>query len=669
MGEPFLHPIVRPFHCRVDRRLGALAAAAAFAALAVTLLAVATRVPTPSAAQAAPAPQSQRLIPAAGGHRPAALAQAGDPSSPSGCRALVTDTVRAGAHRICDTNAVTVTVGVTCVQAVPVHVVFLVAKHLLMEDHLAEVKSAARDAVKSLKFITGTKAGVISLSVQAYSDLELTSDQGSVMGAIGGISLDSVNPFLQYYDWLGRGTQMIEEGRRSEVVPPIDVMVLYSTGCPTGFPDYCNRQKGSANKAQGSGITVIGVCNPRARPFGLPFVLPATHCNDIRDMASRGYYFDLGQSTKVGPAIQDLITKAGKLTVKKLTLVDSVAPQWRVLPGSARPTPNRVTAGTTQRWEAADLSSGAALTVTYGITAVATGRLDLRLPGAAVDFEDSLGRKWGPVPLPTRRIDVGVCLRETATPTATATPTDTPMPTDTSTPAATATWTATPTASATATSEPGRAYLPLAMKRVCKAGEQPKEIALVVDASNSMLDLSAGQPKLDAAKAAAKRFVSFLDLGRDSVAVIAFNADATIVLPLSHNRPAIEAAIEGVITASGTRLDRAISMAHHALGRDAFPPDVTDPRASASRTIIVLTDGLSDPETDIAALSAEVELLRTLGYHRYTIGLGDTIDEPLLRAIADPGGFHRAADASALAGIYEGLAGELPCPGGVVLGR
>ena len=46
-----------------------------------------------------------------------------------------------------------------------------------------------------------------------------------------------------------------------------------------------------------------------------------------------------------------------------------------------------------------------------------------------------------------------------------------------------------------------------------------------------------------------------------------------------------------------------------------------------------------------------------------------TIDDPLLRALADPGGFHRAADASALEGSYEGLAGNQPCPGGVVLGR
>ncbi len=665
MGETFLRAIVRPFHRRVDRCLGALAAAAALAALAVALLAVAALAPTPPAAQAAPAPQAQRAAPAAGGHRPAAIAQSGDPSSPSGCRALVTDTVRAGSHRICDTNAVTVTVGVTCVQAVPVHVVFLVAKHLLMEDHLAEVKSAARDAVKSLKFITGTKAGVISLSVQAYSDLELTSDQGSVMGAIGGISLDSVNPFLQYYDWLGRGTQMIEEGRRSEVVPPIDVMVLYSTGCPTGFPDYCNRQKGSANKAQGSGITVIGVCNPRARPFGLPFVLPATHCNDIRDMASRGYYFDLGQSTKVGPAIQDLITKAGKLTVKKLTLVDSVAPQWRVLPGSARPTPNRVTAGTTQRWEAADLASGAALTVTYGITATTTGRLDLRLPGAAVDFEDSLGRKWGPVRLPTRQIDVSACLRETASPTSTPTPTETATPTDTPTPAATATSTATPTASATATGEPGRAYLPLAMKHVCKPVDRPKEIILAIDTSQSMLDVSGGVRKLDAAKSAAKRFIRLLDLSRDTVGIESFNSgagsftwaggtDALAVLAT------LDAAIDGLTTAPGTRIDRAMQAIVGSFSRDP---------AFWGQSIILLTDGLSDPDTDTNAALAAAAEARSRGIRIYTIGLGDTIDEPLLRALADPGGFHRAADASALEGIYEGLAGELPCPGGVVLGR
>ncbi|MFN8424272.1 MAG: VWA domain-containing protein [Anaerolineae bacterium] len=593
---------------------------------------------------------------------PPTLAQTGDRVPSSGCRPIVTETVRVGAHRICDANAVTVTVGLTCPQAVPVHVVFMVAKHLLMEDHLSEVKNAARDAVNSLNFITGTQAGVISLSVQAYAEQDLTDDKGSVMGAINRITLDGLNPFVQYYDWLGRGSQMLDEGRRAEAIPPVDVMVLYSTGCPTGFPDYCNRQKGSANKAIGNGITVIGVCNPRARPFGIPFALPATHCNDIRDMSSRGYYFDLSQASRVGPAIQGLLDKAGKPFAKKLSVVDSLAPGWKVLPRTAIPTPSRVTAGTLQRWDLADVQPGAHLTFTYGITATSPGRLPLRLPAAAVDLEDNLGRKWGPVPLPTRDVDVGACVRETATPTATATPTDTPTPTATDTPAATSTSTATPTATATATSVPGRAYLPLVMKRVCKAGERPKEVLLAIDTSQSMLDVSGGQRKIDAAKLAAKRFVALLDLSRDWVGIAAFNS----VVESTHwangvgSQVFLDRAIDGLTTAPGTRIDVAMQAVV-----DSFHLD----SAAWSQSIILLTDGLSDPGTDIAAALAAAADARARGIRIYTIGLGDTIDEPLLTALADPGGFHRAADASALQGIYEGLAAELPCPGGAVLGR
>ncbi len=628
------------------------AAAAATLALVAALLAL----PRPPAA-AAPAH--------ADGRAPAGLAQSSDRVPASGCRPVIAETVAAGAHRVCDANAITVTVGVTCPQAVPVHVVVMVAKHLLMEDHLAEVKNAARDAVDSLTFISGTQAGVVSLSVQAYAEQGLTEEKGAVLGAISRISLDQINPFVQYYDWLGRAELMLDEARRASPIPPVDVMVLYSTGCPTGFPDYCNRQKGSANKAQGNGITVIGVCNPRARPFGLPFALPASHCNDIRDMASRGYYFDLGQAARVGPAIRDLIAKADRPRVQTLSVVDSLAPGWRVLPASARPTPARVTGGTLQRWEAADLASGSALTVTYGVTATTTGRLDLRLPAAVVALEDSLGRSWGPVPLPTRQIEVGACLRETATPTATATATETPSPTATDTPAATPTPSATPTATATATSVPGRAYLPLALKRVCKPSERPKEIVLAIDTSQSMLEESGGVRKLDAAKAAAKRFIRLLDLSRDAVAIASFNrgvgsftwaggADASAV------RDALDAAIDGLTTAPGTRIDRAMQAAVGSFGHDP---------AAWSQSIILLTDGLSDPETDVDAALAAAADARARGIHVFTIGLGDTVDEPLLRALADPGGYVRAPDAAALAAVYEGLAAELPCPGGVVLGR
>ncbi|MEO8083934.1 MAG: VWA domain-containing protein, partial [Ardenticatenales bacterium] len=570
---------------------------------------------------------------------PTALAQTGDRVPSSGCRPVIAETVRAGAHRVCDANAVTVTVGLTCPQAVPVHVVFMVAKHLLMQDHLGDVKNAARDAVNSLNFITGTKAGVISLSVQAYTEQDLTPDKGSVMGAISRISLDGLNPFTQYYDWLGRASQMLDDGRRAETIPPVDVIVLYSTGCPTGFPDYCTRQKGSANKAQGNGITVIGVCNPRARPFGIPFALPATHCNDIRGMSSRGYYFDLAQASRVGPAIQGLIDQAGKPFAKKLSLVDSVGPGWQVLPRTAAPTPSRVTAGSLQRWDVADMQPGDALTVTYGITAVATGRLPLRLPAAAVDLEDSLGRTWGPVPLPTRDIDVGACLRETATPSATSTPTDAPTPTATVTPASTPTPTATATATATATSVPGRAYLPVAMKRVCKEAHRALGVVLAIDTSTSMLDRSAGVRKIDAAKSAARNFVELLDLSRDKVHLVAFNADAHVYDQINaHDRTALVAAIDALSVAPGTRIDRAIEASVDAAAFE-FPDTL-----EAASAIILLTDGQSDPGTDVDAAMRAAAVARELGRRIYTIGLGDTIDEPLLTALADPGGFHRAAD-------------------------
>jgi Mg-chelatase subunit ChlD len=631
---------------------------------AVLVAAVALVVAVAALSMASPPPSADASLRVESG---ASLAQTGRLPS-SGCRPIITESVRADAFRTCDGNAVTVTVGVTCLNYVPVHAVFLIAKHLLMQDHLEDVKRAAREAVGAIDFGQAARVGVVSLSVQVYEEVDLTDDKGAVVSAINKIQLDALNPFTEYHDWLGESAVVLEKARRDAKVPPIEVMVLYSTGCPTGYESYCQRQQASAAKARSDGITILGVCNPRARPFGLPvgLFLPANHCRDVRTMASPGYYYDLQQASRVGPAIDEIVARADDLGVKTLTIVENVPGPLTVLPGSARPAPDRATAGDV-RWTFADLVAGGRITVTYGITTAAEGPLALR-DGSAVDLVDTVGRAIGPALIPTRTLHAGPCVRQTPTPVPTATDPPSPTPSPSATATATTTTTATPTtassATPTPTSVPGRAFLPVVLGRVCKPTDRPNHVVLVIDASSSMTDASAGRPKIDHAREAAGRFVDLLALGeqRDRAAIVAFNRAAEILVPLSADRAALHRAIDDIRTASGTRLDLAIALAQVAF--DGGPPTLAEP----SRTVVLLTDGRSDEGTSPAAIGRATDM-RGRGYRIVAIGLGDDIDADVLRAMSGPGDFLSPPTADVLRGIYEALATRLPCPGGVIWGR
>jgi len=258
-----------------------------------------------------------------------------------------------------------------------------------------------------------------------------------------------------------------------------------------------------------------------------------------------------------------------------------------------------------------------------------------------------------PTPIPTQ--------------TPTATPTETPVPTETptltSTPRASATATPSPPPTATntpsPTAEPVPIYMPLALHERCDPTQQRIDVALVIDASTSMSELTrAGRPKIAAALSAAHAFLDLLQLNPlgDQAAIVTFNSDAWILAPLSSDRSDLDAALAAVSLGQQTRLDRAVAVGAQALA------DSTRRRPGNVSVLVLLTDGRANP-VPIEAAVGEAQLTKAAGVTLFTIGLGEDIDAEGLAAMASmESGFLRAPDAEDLAAVYAQVAQSIPCP-------
>ena len=192
------------------------------------------------------------------------------------------------------------------------------------------------------------------------------------------------------------------------------------------------------------------------------------------------------------------------------------------------------------------------------------------------------------------------------------------------------------------------AHLPVLYDRLCIPARRWSDVALVIDASSSM----AGG-KLDSAIAAASTFVDRLNLPSDRAAVIAYDAQARLVQPLTGSRAALRAALAGLGTGQGTRIDRGLDMGVSAL---------LDPvlRGNNRPVIVLLSDGR---QTEAAgAIEAAIERAASWDILRYTIAFGADADRGTLLSVAGhPTRAYYAADAAALDEIYSGLATLVGC--------
>ncbi|MCU0476991.1 MAG: VWA domain-containing protein [Anaerolineae bacterium] len=173
------------------------------------------------------------------------------------------------------------------------------------------------------------------------------------------------------------------------------------------------------------------------------------------------------------------------------------------------------------------------------------------------------------------------------------------------------------------------------------ADNLPLAVVLVVDTSSSM----AGAP-LDAAKAAARTFVESLN-PEDSVALVGFNDDATLIQDYTTDRAQVLAQIDALPFGGQTALYDA-GVAGVELAADAPYP---------RRAVVLLSDGAEFGGASGSGRGAGREAAALRGVPVYSIGLGYGIDRSYLRELADAsnGRFYESPTPDDLAAIYDDI--------------
>lgn len=162
-------------------------------------------------------------------------------------------------------------------------------------------------------------------------------------------------------------------------------------------------------------------------------------------------------------------------------------------------------------------------------------------------------------------------------------------------------------------------------------------MAFVLDRSGSMSGAVDGSNRMDLAKAATLAAIDLLG-ERSLAAVIAFDTEARVVLPLTPvvDRETFGAALSSVTAAGGTSIYPGLVAAH----------ELMSAAASATRHVVVMTDGLSQEGDFSGAMSA----LAQAGISTSFVGVGDAADRRQLAELANLGGgaLHMALDFRAL---------------------
>ncbi|MDP9017642.1 MAG: VWA domain-containing protein [Candidatus Eremiobacteraeota bacterium] len=174
-------------------------------------------------------------------------------------------------------------------------------------------------------------------------------------------------------------------------------------------------------------------------------------------------------------------------------------------------------------------------------------------------------------------------------------------------------------------------------------------VILCIDTSGSMTSTDVLPTRADAAKAAARRFISESPIGT-KIGIIAFSTGAEVVAPLSSDRQQVLDSVDRIPRPNGaTAIGDALALAAQQL------PD------KGHRVVVLITDGVNNRGVE------PLEVAKFLGSRHvplYTIGIGTndsgqlipgtgeaaTIDEDALRGLADASGgaYAKASDAGQL---------------------
>jgi Ca-activated chloride channel homolog len=214
----------------------------------------------------------------------------------------------------------------------------------------------------------------------------------------------------------------------------------------------------------------------------------------------------------------------------------------------------------------------------------------------------------------------------------------------------------------------GFAGLLLAMARPTAAISVPREratVMLAVDVSGSMAATDVQPSRIEAARQAARSLIEQLP-GQARVGLISFNAQASVVAPLTRDHRSVEDALQSLSPGGGTAIGDALQLSVQQLVQNGGSGSNRPPEM-----IVLLTDGSSNtgiPPADAASQA------KAAGIPVETVGVGqrgqqtflggrliDGVDEAALQNISSQTGGHYfyAADSNALQSIFGALGSRI----------
>jgi len=493
------------------------------------------------------------------------------------------------------------------------------------------LREAALSFVGEVDF-SNSRVGIVSFTDTAKVEQGLTSNANGLRATIRGLDVDP-NGGTAIHEGLKEARQHWQTRRRPEARA---VFILISDGSSN-----LNQARNEADLAKRDGVEIFTIGIQAWRTL---MQAVATDPDHYFEADSARFLYGIFER------IAERVTTS--ILFRSITVTDRIPANMRFVPGSAAPAAAFDPATNTLSWVLADVPfNGFALRYALAPQAVGDWPTNVVAWGEFTDGFGGAGRVDFPVPMV--RVVRGIpSATPSPTPSLTPTRTATPPPTQTFTPTSAPTQTATPTLTPTPrpTQPPRPIFIPIGLnEKPCVPGERHADVMLVIDTSNSMVG-----EKLAGAKAAGRSFVDLLRLPEDQAGVVGFNSQATLASPLSGDAAALKAAIDGLATAAGTRID---------FGLDAAIAELNGPRRHPGNTptIVLLTDGRQE-EGAARALDLAMQA-RGAATAIFTIGLGGDVDVAFLLALAGgPARQFLAPGPADLGRIYAQIAGQVPCP-------
>ncbi|MFQ5460709.1 MAG: VWA domain-containing protein, partial [Anaerolineae bacterium] len=436
-------------------------------------------------------------------------------------------------------------------EAVPFDAVLVIDRSTsMLGAPIAAARQAALEFAR-LSDLTRSRIGVVSFAEVARVDARLSTSRLYLTGAIGAL--------------VARGSTDIAAGLRvagsllqSQAAGRVPVIILLSDGF--------NRNGAAAVRQQAAyqrdrGITLVTI----AMDFGANTELMANIASspDLAYVAPR--------SRHLVAIYQGIAGRLAAVQARDLVVKDYLPPGMELVAGSPRPPASRVGAGV--RWRAG-LVPADGVTMSLKLRPTRLGRQPTNSTAVAT-YADSLGRTGRVVfPIPV----VAVLAAPAVTPVSPTPPAKLPTQPPTPEPA--------PTPSITRAPAFRGVFLPLVSRGGCPVTGRPADMVLVLDASTTMLEATAGgRRKIDAALDGAAALAAMLPRGGKRLGVVAFNREARVLVDLTDNMRAVTEALAALEVAKGSRIDRGLTMAA------TLVPEPHGSGHPSRRVVVLASDG------------------------------------------------------------------------------